>query len=74
MNFGVPEEMTDHLLHSRDKEKLKDFAKRCGSGMLLNVDIGPCRPSYWTFVKGPGKGLTVEIREQFFPLPNVLVR
>jgi hypothetical protein len=64
--------MTKHLLHSRDQEKLKDFARRCDSGMLLNVDIGPCRPSYWTFSKGPGKGLTVEIKEQFFRLPDVL--
>jgi hypothetical protein len=64
--------MTERLLYRRDKEKLKDFAKRCGSGMLLNVDPGPCRPSYWTFLKGPGKGLTVEIKEQFFRLPGVL--
>jgi len=68
---GARQQIAKHLLSSKDKTNLTNFANCCGSMILLNVDIGPYRPSYWIFHRGLGKSLTVEIKEQFFRLPEM---
>lgn len=68
---GATQQIAKHLLSCKDKKKLTSFVKCCGSKMLLKVATGPYRPSYWIFHKGPRNTLTVEIKEQFFRLPEV---